>query len=69
MERGDLVEAAANLFGFLAELDAQGVDKIAVMPIPGGAGTLAEAINDRLRRAALDPAGMATSDAGGKDED
>ncbi len=52
---GDLSEAAVNLFSFLAELDAEGVDKIAVMPIPDTAGTLGEAINDRLRRAALDP--------------
>ncbi len=65
---GDLGEAAANLFTCLAELDAQGVDKIAVMPIPDNAGTLAEAINDRLRRAALDPGGAATSDAGRTDQ-
>jgi len=48
--RGELVEAAANLFNYLRELDSAGVDSIAVMPIPGeGFG---EAINDRLRHAA-----------------
>ena len=50
-ERGDLDEAAANLFGHLRTLDATGVRSIAVMPIPDdGWG---EAINDRLRRAAV----------------
>ena len=47
---GDLVEAAANLFAALRELDASGATAIAVMPIP--AYGLGEAINDRLRRAA-----------------
>ncbi|WP_322515713.1 L-threonylcarbamoyladenylate synthase [Rhodopseudomonas palustris] len=46
----DLTEAAANLFGFLRELDAGGARAIAVMPIPHHG--LGEAINDRLRRAA-----------------
>ncbi|ABD05842.1 translation factor SUA5 [Rhodopseudomonas palustris HaA2] len=46
----DLTEAAANLFGFLRELDAGGARVIAVMPIPPHG--LGEAINDRLRRAA-----------------
>ena len=32
--RGDLVEAAANLFRHLRELDARGAMQIAVMPIP-----------------------------------
>lgn len=46
---GDLVEAAANLFGHLRKLDAIG-KPIAVAPIPDiGLGA---AINDRLRRAA-----------------
>jgi L-threonylcarbamoyladenylate synthase len=45
----DLSEAAANLFAYLRALDAEGPDKIAVMPIP--ATGLGEAINDRLRRA------------------
>ncbi len=48
--RGDLAEAAANLFTFLRALDASGVETIAVAPIP--AVDLGEAINDRLRRAA-----------------
>ncbi|MBY6243761.1 L-threonylcarbamoyladenylate synthase [Methylosinus sp. Sm6] len=48
--QGDLVEAAANLFGHLRELDARGAERIAVAPIP--AHGLGEAINDRLRRAA-----------------
>jgi L-threonylcarbamoyladenylate synthase len=49
--RGDLTEAAANLFGHLRALDAQGARTIAVMPIPDEG--LGEAINDRLRRAAV----------------
>ena len=49
--RGDLAEAAANLFGFLRALDAKGARTIAVMPIPDEG--LGEAINDRLRRAAV----------------
>jgi L-threonylcarbamoyladenylate synthase len=48
--RGDLVEAAANLFSYLRRLDGQGLSTIAVVPIsPEGLG---EAINDRLARAA-----------------
>ena len=47
---GDLVEAAANLFRTLHELDAQNHKSIAVRPIPEGG--LGHAINDRLRRAA-----------------
>jgi len=49
-ESGDLVEAAANLFGYLRALDDCGTDTIAVSPIPNE--DLGEAINDRLRRAA-----------------
>jgi L-threonylcarbamoyladenylate synthase len=49
--RGDLDEAAANLFGHLRALDARGARGIAVMPIPHDG--LGEAINDRLRRAAV----------------
>jgi L-threonylcarbamoyladenylate synthase len=49
--RGDLAEAAANLFGYLRALDAKGARAIAVMPIPHHG--LGEAINDRLRRAAM----------------
>jgi L-threonylcarbamoyladenylate synthase len=48
---GDLVEAAANLFSHLRALDAAGVVAIAVMPVPREG--LGEAINDRLRRAAV----------------
>ena len=48
--RGDLIEAAANLFSQLRALDAAGAACIAVMPIPHE--SLGEAINDRLRRAA-----------------
>jgi L-threonylcarbamoyladenylate synthase len=48
---GDLIEAAANLFAALRELDASGAATIAVMAIP--ATGLGEAINDRLRRAAV----------------
>jgi L-threonylcarbamoyladenylate synthase len=47
---GDLAEAAANLFGFLRDLDASGASRIAVAPVPQTG--LGEAINDRLDRAA-----------------
>ncbi len=48
--KGDLHEAAANLFNSLRMLDATGAAVIAVAPIPNeGIGV---AINDRLRRAA-----------------
>ena len=47
---GDLTEAAANLYAHLRALDATGADTIFVAPIPGGG--LAEAIRDRLARAA-----------------
>jgi len=47
----DLDEAAANLFGYLRSLDAQTPRAIAVMAIPEEG--LGEAINDRLRRAAV----------------
>src|SRR5271170_5179953 len=49
-ERGDPIEAAANLFSHLRALDGSGAKTIAVMPIPTGG--LGEAINDRLARAA-----------------
>ncbi len=49
-ERGNVQEAAANLFAMLHELDRPDFDGIAVMPIPNEG--LGEAINDRLRRAA-----------------
>jgi L-threonylcarbamoyladenylate synthase len=47
--RGDLIEAAANLFSHLRALDAA-ASGIAVMPVPHEG--LGEAINDRLARAA-----------------
>jgi L-threonylcarbamoyladenylate synthase len=48
--RGDLVEAAANLFSHLRSLDTEAAEAIAVASIPErGVG---EAINDRLRHAA-----------------
>ncbi len=47
---GELIEAAANLFACLRELDAEAVTGIAVAPIPESG--LGRAINDRLRRAA-----------------
>jgi L-threonylcarbamoyladenylate synthase len=49
-KRGDLIEAAANLFSHLRTLDAAGAATIAVMPVPHAG--LGEAINDRLARAA-----------------
>ena len=48
--RGDLVEAAANLFSHLRALDASGAKAVAVMKVPHEG--LGEAINDRLARAA-----------------
>jgi len=48
---GDLAEAATHLFGYLRALDASGARAIAVMPVPHHG--LGEAINDRLRRAAV----------------
>jgi L-threonylcarbamoyladenylate synthase len=48
--RGDLIEAAANLFSHLRALDDTGAAAIAVMPVPHRG--LGEAINDRLARAA-----------------
>jgi L-threonylcarbamoyladenylate synthase len=48
--RGDLIEAAANLFSYLRVLDAAKAAMIAVMPLPQEG--LGEAINDRLQRAA-----------------
>ncbi len=48
--KGDVVEAAANLFSMLLTLDAQKPAIIAVAPIPNTG--LGEAINDRLTRAA-----------------
>jgi L-threonylcarbamoyladenylate synthase len=47
---GDVIEAAANLFAMLRELDRADVTGIAAMPVPETG--LGRAINDRLRRAA-----------------
>ncbi len=47
---GDLMEAAANLFHMLHELDASGAHAIVAMAVPEEG--LGLAINDRLRRAA-----------------
>lgn len=49
-ESGDLIEAAANLFGCLHEADASDRAKIAVAPLPRDG--IGEAIIDRLARAA-----------------
>lgn len=51
-EKGDVNEAAANLYSMLHKLDQPGVKAIAVMTIPDkGVG---RAINERLNRAAYD---------------
>ena len=52
-ERGDLIEAAANLFSHLRALDAVGAKTIAVMPVPRDG--LGEAINDTPACAAAAP--------------
>jgi L-threonylcarbamoyladenylate synthase len=49
--RSNVDEAATRLFGYLRALDGKGARAIAVMPIPDHG--LGEAINDRLRRAAV----------------
>ena len=46
----DLVEAAANLFAYLHELDQRPISEIVAVPIPNEG--LGRAINDRLQRAA-----------------
>ena len=49
-KQGDLIEAAANLYAAMKELDEVGASAICVEPVPEtGVGV---AINDRLRRAA-----------------
>jgi L-threonylcarbamoyladenylate synthase len=48
---GDLTQAAAHLYGELRRLDILAQQGIAVAPIPNAG--LGEAINDRLRRAAI----------------
>ena len=49
---GDCAEAAHNLYDYLRRLDREGVQTIAVAPIPKHG--LGLAINDRLKRAAAD---------------
>lgn len=46
---GDAVEAAANLFAVMRELDRLGLDRLVAVPLPEEG--LGRAINDRLRRA------------------
>lgn len=60
-ERGDLVEAAANLFAYLRALDDSGAAVIATAPIP--AEGLGAAINDRLARAAAPREGVRQGNA------
>jgi L-threonylcarbamoyladenylate synthase len=57
--RGDLEEAAANLFAMLRALDRPEFRAIAVMPVPDCG--LGEAICDRLRRAATPRPGDAAT--------
>jgi L-threonylcarbamoyladenylate synthase len=52
-EKGDLREAAANLFAALRRLDESGLDWILARLVPDQG--LGRAINDRLRRAAAKP--------------
>lgn len=61
--RGDLTEAAANLFAMLRALDAGGFARLAAMPIPER--ELGVAINDRLRRAAAAPDSLVEEAADG----
>jgi L-threonylcarbamoyladenylate synthase len=49
-ERGDLTEAAANLFGLLHEMDGWGLSRVYAERVPDEG--LGPAINDRLSRAA-----------------
>ncbi len=49
---GDIKEAAQNLFKYLRELDAMGLDTILAEEVPNTG--LGKAINDRLRRAAAE---------------
>jgi L-threonylcarbamoyladenylate synthase len=50
--RGALAEIARHLYRVLREADAGGYREIFIEPVPPGAGGLAAAINDRIRRAA-----------------
>ena len=59
-EKGDLREAAANLFAYLRKLDNnKKYTGIAVMPIP--MNDLGLAINDRLKRAAYPKRAFSTA--------
>lgn len=49
---GELRDIARHLYRVLREVDAAGYREIFIEPVPPGAGGLAAAINDRLRRAA-----------------
>ncbi len=49
-ENGDLVEASANLFDYLNQLDKENCPTISIMPIPNK--DIGIAINERLSRAA-----------------
>jgi L-threonylcarbamoyladenylate synthase len=60
--RGDLEEAAANLFAMLRALDDGAATGIAVAPIPEQG--LGRAINDRLRRAATPAVTDSSADRG-----
>ncbi len=60
-ERGDVREAAANLFAALHRLDALGLDRIVAVRVPDAG--LGLAINDRLRRAAHEPSDVAGKEA------
>jgi len=51
--KGDLREAAANLFAALRRLDSRGLDRLAAVPVPEEG--LGLAIMDRLRRCAAFP--------------
>jgi len=50
--RGQAAEAARRLYRVLRELDARGFRRAHVARVPATAGPLADALNDRLRRAA-----------------
>jgi L-threonylcarbamoyladenylate synthase len=56
-ERGDLREAAANLFRILRELDAENLDVIVAERVPEEG--IGGAINDRLKRASNNPSSRA----------
>lgn len=49
---GDVAEAARRLYRVLRELDARGFRRAHVARVPATAGPWADALNDRLRRAA-----------------